>query len=117
MSDLDKYNKIPAMQMARNTIEAAIVDSGVDRTMIEAVTTTPPSLAYHQTCMFVARLGEHLGMPLKALLGVENGGCSAMLALRAAIQEVQSGRVRVAVALGIDQRLPEMPAQGETIDA
>ncbi|MGE3546293.1 MAG: thiolase family protein [Kofleriaceae bacterium] len=117
MSDLDKYNKVPAMQMARDTIEAAIVDSGVDRKMIEGLTTTPPSLAYHQTCMFVARLSEHLGMPLKSLVGVENGGCSAMLALRAAIHEVQSGRVRVAVALGIDQRLPEMPAPGETIDA
>jgi acetyl-CoA C-acetyltransferase len=67
--------------------------------------------------MFVARLGEHLGLPLKSLACVENGGCSAMLALRWAITEVESGRARAAVALGIDQRLPEMPAKGESIDA
>jgi acetyl-CoA C-acetyltransferase len=117
MDELSKYSQRPAMEVARDTIAAAIADAGVERSMIDAVTTTPPGLAYHNTSMFVARLGEQLGMSLRSLSCVENGGCSAMLALRSAIREVESGRARVAVALGIDQRLPEMPAPGESIDA
>jgi acetyl-CoA C-acetyltransferase len=105
------------MELARDTIYAAIADAGIDRSEIDAIATTPPGLAYHNSSMFVARLGEHLGMPLRSLTCVENGGCSAMLALRSAIHEVESGRARVAIALGIDQRLPEMPAPGEAIDA
>ena len=117
MGELSKYSQPPAMEVARDTIAAAIADAGIERGVIDALATTPPGLAYHNTSMFVARLGEHLGLPLRSLTCVENGGCSAMLALRWAIHEVESGRARAAVALGIDQRLPEMPAPGESIDA
>ena len=115
MSELHKYSPQPAMELAQRTIAAAIADAEIDRSSIDALATTPPGLAYHNTSMFVARLGEHLGMPLRSLACVENGGCSAMLALRWAIHEVESGRARVAVALGIDQRLEERPATGESL--
>ena len=117
MSELTKYSQQPAMQVASETITAAIADAGIERSTIDALATSPPGLAYHNSSMFVARLGEHLGLPLRSLTCVENGGCSAMLALRWAIHEVESGRARAAVALGIDQRLPEMPAPGESLDA
>jgi acetyl-CoA C-acetyltransferase len=117
VSELSKYSQRPAMELARNTVASAISDAGIEPSIIDALATTPPGLAYHNTSMFVARLGEQLGMQLRSLVCVENGGCSAMLALRWAIHEVESGRARAAVALGIDQRLPEMPAPGETIDA
>lgn len=115
-SELAKYSTRPAMQVARETIAAAIADARIDRSSIDALATTPPGLAYHNTAMFVSRLGQHLGLPLRSLACVENGGCSAMLALRWAIHEVESGRARAAIALGIDQRLRELPAPGESID-
>ncbi len=116
-SELHKYSQLPAMALAQRTIADALADAGIERTAIDALATTPPGLAYHNSAMFVSRLGEHVGLPLRALACVENGGCSAMLALRAAILEVESGRARAAIALGIDQRLPEMPAPGEALDA
>jgi acetyl-CoA acetyltransferase len=117
MSELHKYSQQPAMELAQTTVAAAIADAGIDRTMIDALATSPPGLAYHNTSLFVAGRGEHLGLPLRSLACLENGGCSAKLALRWAISEVESGRARVAIALGLDQRLPEMPAPGETIEA
>ena len=51
--------------------------------------------------MFVSRLGEHLGLELRSLACLENGGCSSALALRWAIYEVASGRCDAAVALGM----------------
>ncbi len=116
-SALTKYMEQPAMEMARATIESAIADSGLARDRIQALAVTPPGLAGHNTAMFVTRLGEHLGLDLRSLSCLENGGCSAALALRWAIFEVQSGRCEAAVALGIDQRLKEMPAKGELVDA
>ena len=117
MSPITKYIEEPIFDLARRTIEDAIVDAGIDRHSVDGLSITPPSLAYHNTAMFVSRLGEHLGISLKSLACTENGGCSAALALRWAIMEVALGQCDVAVALGVDQRLKEMPAPGETIEA
>ena len=117
MSPITKYAEQSAMDITRTTIHAAIRDSGIDRASVEGLAITPPGLAYHNTAMFVSRLSEHLGLPLKSLASLENGGCSAALALRWAINEVATGRCEVAIACGVDQRLKEMPSPGEAIEA
>lgn len=45
------------------------------------------------------RIVERLGLETTALVEVENGGCSAMLAFKAACQDVASGHIAVAAVL------------------
>jgi acetyl-CoA acetyltransferase len=116
-SPLTKHRETPAYELARTTISSAIADAGLDRHAIDGLAVTPPGLAGFNTAMFVARLGEHLGIELRSLACLENGGCSAALALRWAILEVATGRCHAAVALGIDQRLHERPIRGERIES
>jgi acetyl-CoA C-acetyltransferase len=113
MSPLSKYVTEPAMHVAYKTIRDAIADSGIDRSDIQGLAVTPPGMAAHGTAMFVSRLGEHLGMDLRSLTSVENGGCSSALALRWAINEVSLGRCKAIAVLGIDQRFQEFPEAGE----
>ena len=113
MSPLTKNVTANSFDLVRGVIEGALADAGIDRSAVEGLAVTPPGLAGHSTSMFVSRLGEHLGFNLKSLACLENGGCSSALALRWAILEVSSGRCEVAVAVGADQRLPEMPVPGE----
>lgn len=113
MSSLTKNISENSFDLVRTTLQAALTDAGLALADVEAVMVTPPGLAAQSTSMFVSRLGAYFGHGLKALASIENGGCSSMLALRQAILEVASGRSDVAVAIGIDQRYPEMPQNGE----
>lgn len=117
MSPLTKFAALTSFDMVRGCIEEALTDAGVDRRALEGLAVTPPGLAGHSNAMFVSRLGEHLGLNLKSLACLENGGCSSALALRWAILEVASGRCEVAVAVGADQRLKESPAEHEEFAA
>ena len=117
MSDLTQYVDKNSFDLARETIHAAIADAGIERGQVDGIMITPPGLAGQSTAMFVSRLGEHLGIDLNALTCSENGGCSAALALRSAINEVASGNCDFAVACGIDQRYKEMPSAGEPFES
>jgi acetyl-CoA C-acetyltransferase len=117
MSTLTKFSSAPSFDLVRGCIEDALADAGVDRGALEGLAVTPPGLAGHSNAMFVSRLGEHLGLNLKSLACLENGGCSSALALRWAILEVASGRCEVAVAVGADQRMKETPAENEEMTA
>lgn len=117
MSPLTKFAATPSFDLVRTCIEGALADAGVDRGAVEGLAVTPPGLAGHSNAMFVSRLGEHLGLDLKSLACLENGGCSSALALRWAILEVASGRCEVAVAVGADQRMKEAPAEHEELAA
>lgn len=46
------------------------------------------------------RVVERLGLETSALVEVENGGCSAMLAFKTACQDIASGHVEVAAVIG-----------------
>lgn len=114
MSPLTKLMSEPSFDLVRTTIDAAIQDAGVDRAAVDCLAVTPPGMAGHNTSMFVSRLNAHMGLTLKSLACLENGGCSSALALRWAINEVRSGRCRVAVAVGADQRLQTLPEENES---
>lgn len=117
MSKLTQYVEKNSFDLARETIHAAISDAGIERERVDGIMITPPGLAGQSTAMFVSRLGEHLGLHLNSLTCSENGGCSAALALRSAVNEVASGNCDFAVACGIDQRYKEMPERAEPFEA
>lgn len=117
VSALTKNVTENSFDIIRKTMDAALANAGIDRKDVKVVTITPPGMAGQSTTMFVSRLGEHLGLDLNALSCHENGGCSSALALRSAILEVASGRSDVAVAIGCDQRYPELPENDEGFES
>jgi len=117
MSALTKLAAMPSLDLMRQTIAAAIADAGIDRSDVDGLAVTPPGMAGPNTSMFVSKLGEHLGLQLKSLACLENGGSSGALAIRWALLEVLSGRCKVAVAVGADQRYDTKPEKGEPFEA
>jgi acetyl-CoA C-acetyltransferase len=113
MSPLTKLADQSSFDLVRKTVDQALADAGLPRDALEGLAITPPGLASHSTAMFVSRLGAYLGIPLKSLACLENGGCSSALALRWAVFEVASGRCEVAVAVGADQRYNTRPEKHE----
>ena len=67
---------------------------------LEALFLVPHGYARAQAPIRPQRVAEELGVRLRALVEVECGGASAMLAFKAACQEVATGHVEVAAAVG-----------------
>lgn len=87
-------------EMAREAVE----DSGLDPKDIDGLFLTPPGLNPELFMMFAAHMGKYLGIPTKTLTLVENGGVTAALALRFAVDEVTLGRCRAALVIAADHR-------------
>ncbi|MBI4576188.1 MAG: thiolase family protein [Planctomycetes bacterium] len=117
MSALTKLRALDSFELVRCVVEEALRDAGIPRGEVRSLAVTPPGLAGHSTAMFVSRLAAYLGLPLRSLACLENGGTSGALALRWAMHEVRSGRCPVAVAAGADQRLDTRAEPGETVEA
>jgi benzoylsuccinyl-CoA thiolase BbsB subunit len=66
--------------------------------------------------MYAAHMGKYLGLSTRSLSLFENGGVTAGLALRFAIDAVAVGRCRAALVLAADQR-PRMIFEGDFEDA
>jgi acetyl-CoA C-acetyltransferase len=67
---------------------------------LEALFLVPHGYARAQAPIRPQRVAEELGVELRALVEIECGGASAMLAFKAACQEVATGHVQVAAAIG-----------------
>jgi acetyl-CoA C-acetyltransferase len=67
---------------------------------LEALYLVPHGYARAQAPIRPQRVAEELGVPLRALVEVECGGASAMLAFKAACQDVATGHVEVAAVIG-----------------
>jgi acetyl-CoA acetyltransferase len=94
----------PLMDMCAATVKVALDDAGVDASEVDGLFVTAAAISSEPWMMFAAQMGEYLGFTTKGLAAFENGGITALLALRAAMDAVQLGRCKVAVTLALDTR-------------
>jgi acetyl-CoA C-acetyltransferase len=81
-------------------LDEALGSAGLEARDLEGLFLVPHGYARAQAPIRPQRVAEELGVPLKALVEVECGGASAMLAFKAACQEVASGRIELAAVIG-----------------
>jgi acetyl-CoA acetyltransferase len=80
-------------------LEGALEDAALQADEVEGVYLVPVGYTRAQAPIRPQRVAERLGLPTRALVEVENGGCSALLALKAACQDIATGHVEVAAVI------------------
>ena len=94
----------PLPDTVARTCRAALADAGIPSEAVDGIFVTPPRMAAEGWMMYAAHLGEYLGFETKSLVQVQNGGASALLAMRAAMDAVVLGRCEVALVIASDGR-------------
>ena len=94
----------PLADAVAQTCRAALADAGIPAADVDGVFVTPPRLSADSWMMYCAYIAEYLGFETKSLVQVQNGGASALLAMRAAMDAVALGRCRVALVIASDDR-------------
>jgi len=94
----------PLPDTVARTCRAALGDAGIPPECVDGVFVTPPRMAAESWMMYSAHIGEYLGFETKCLMQVQNGGATALLAMRAAMDAVALGRCEVALVISSDGR-------------
>jgi len=94
----------PLPDMAARVAREALADAGIDPAQVDGLFVTPAALSGEPWMMWAAGLAEYLGVRSHGLMMTENGGITALLALRAAMDAVAMGRVKVALVIATDTR-------------
>jgi acetyl-CoA C-acetyltransferase len=81
-------------------LDRALAVAGLRADELEGLYLVPEGYARAQAPLRPQRIAERLRLPTRALVEVENGGCSAMLAFKAACQDVATGHVGLAAVMG-----------------
>ena len=81
-------------------LEYALAASAISPAELDGLYLVPEGYSRAQPPIRAQRVVERLGLAPSALVEVENGGCSAMLALKAACQDIACGHVAVAAVIG-----------------
>ncbi len=97
----------PLLDTVAEVTRRALADANIEAREVDGLFVTPAAMSGEPWMMFAAQLGEYLGFETKALGSYENGGLTALVALRAAMDAVMLGRVKVALVLASDTR-PEL---------
>lgn len=87
-------------ELGFEALEGALARAGLEARELEGLFLVPHGYTRPQAPIRPQRVAEELGVRLKALVEVECGGASAMLAFKAACQEVASGRLELAAVIG-----------------
>lgn len=85
----------------------AVADAGLGLADVDGLFVSPPALSGAPGFMWSCTLAHHLGLATRGQSLVECGGMTAALALKQAVLEVQSGRLRCCVVLATDVRADE----------
>lgn len=91
--------RIPS-DLGLEALDRALARVGLVARELEALFLVPHGYARAQAPIRPQRVAEELGVPLRALVEIECGGASAMLAFKAACQEVATGHADVAAVIG-----------------
>lgn len=86
--------------LALEALDQALESSSLSPTELDGLYLVPEGYSRAQPPIRGQRVVERLGVETKALVEVENGGCSAMLAFKAACQDIATGHLTVAAVLG-----------------
>jgi acetyl-CoA acetyltransferase len=90
-------------EMVISALLPAVAGAGIDKTRIDALVFSTPR-TYTEQRYFGTFIAGHLDLPLNGtLVEVLGDGMTGGLALDAAIEQIESGRAEVAVALGVSR--------------
>ncbi len=82
----------------------ACADAGLSMQDVDGLFVSPSAMSGEPWLMYAANLAEHLGVTTASLACYENGGTTALVALRAALDAVALGRVQTALVIATDTR-------------
>ncbi|MDP6934232.1 MAG: thiolase family protein [Myxococcota bacterium] len=94
----------PLLDTCVQVTREALDDAQLEASEIDGLFVSPARMSGEPWLMYAANLAEHLGLCTKSLTLVENGGATALLTLRAAMDAVALGRCRTALVLASDTR-------------
>jgi acetyl-CoA C-acetyltransferase len=92
---------------------SAIADAGLQKNQIDGLFVSPARMSGEPWLMYAAHIAEFLGLKTKSLVSVENGGATALLAMRAAMDAIALGRCEHALVLATDTRPDLDPTRHE----
>ena len=94
-------------QLGFEALGRALARIDLDVRELEGLFLVPHGYVRAQAPLRPQRVAEELGVGLRALVEVECGGASALLAFKAACQEIATGQIELAVVIGAqaEQRL------------
>src|SRR2546428_12400873 len=87
-------------ELGFEALDEALELSGLEAPDIEGLFLVPEGYARAQAPIRPQRIAERLGLPTRSLVEVECGGSSAMLAFKAACQDIALGHLEVAAVIG-----------------
>jgi len=99
-TSIGKHPARTPSDLGLEALDRALARAGLVARELEALFLVPHGYARAQAPIRPQRVAEELGVPLRALVEIECGGASAMLAFKAACQEVATGHVEVAAVVG-----------------
>ena len=91
--------KTPA-ELAVEVVYEALEYSNLNMRELEGVLTVPQGYMRARVPMYAQRLAEQIGVPVRSLAEVGNGGTSAMLAFKMACMEIACGNLDVIAVVG-----------------
>lgn len=94
----------PLLDTVVQVAQEAVRDAGLGISEIDGLFVTPARMSGEPWLMYVANLAEYLGVKTKASFMVENGGATALLCLRSAMDAVALGRCEAALVIASDTR-------------
>ena len=98
-TEIGRHPDSTPTELAFEALDEALARAGMSARELEGVFLVPEGYARAQPPIRPQRVAERLGIPLRACAEVENGGCSSMLAFKAACQDVATGHLGVAAVL------------------
>lgn len=107
MSPVKRFWTQPVRETAYEMVSQALADAGLRKDDVDALFVTPPWFSANPSFMWCSNLTEYLGLTVKNLCTLENGGHTGAFAFKYAMNEVLLGRSKVAVALAIEKREEE----------
>ena len=87
-------------ELGAEALNRALARISVDARELEGLFLVPHGYARAQAPIRPQRVAEELGLRLRALVEVECGGASSLLAFKAACQEIAGGRLNLVAAIG-----------------
>lgn len=87
-------------ELAIRALRHALAEATLAPAELDGLFSVPEGYARSQPPIRPQRIAERLGVATRSLVEVECGGASALLALKAACQEIELGRLEVAAVVG-----------------
>jgi acetyl-CoA acetyltransferase len=105
-------------ELGFEALDRALTRIDVEGSELDGLFVVPQGYARAQAPLRPQRIVEELGLSTKALVEIECGGASSLLAFKAACQEIASGQIEVAAVVGaqVERRLYEVGMDEGDVD-